>query len=48
MHLNMLEVLKALCIFILSQIIFQLKNKRKLYVSEEDGALNEENRMNYI
>lgn len=44
----MLEVLKALCIFILSQIIFQLKNKRKLYVSEEDGALNEEKRMKYI
>ena len=48
MHLNTLEILKALCILILPQIIFQLMNKGKLYVSEDDGALNEKNELYLI
>ena len=48
MHLNTLEILKALCILILPQIIFQLMKKIQLYVSEDDGALNEKNELYLI
>ena len=48
MHLNTLEILKALCILILPQIIFQLMKKIKLYISEDDGALNEKNELYLI